>query len=131
MGEISTNFKDKNYNEKFIQFLDFCWIQRSRVPHSTIERPKNFKLCTSNHKLKFIPILCTTITYVNLKWEELENLCALFSIDDMYTHCKFCLFKLYKCVSHGKKYYVKSGNIGQGTPSTTTCIKWNTKDTKG
>jgi hypothetical protein len=25
--EISINFKDKIYNEKFIQFLYVCWIQ--------------------------------------------------------------------------------------------------------
>jgi hypothetical protein len=47
MVEISINFKDKIYNEKFIQFLDFCCNQWSGVPYSTIERPKNFKLCTS------------------------------------------------------------------------------------
>jgi len=62
------------------------------------------------------------VTYVNLKWEDFENLCALFSIDDMHSHCKFCVFKIYKCVSDAKKYYVKLANIGQGKPSTTTCI---------
>ncbi len=95
------------------------------------KKAKIFQIVHINHKLKFIPIFCTMVTYVDLKWENFENLCALFSIDDMHSHWKFCLFKIYKCVSRAKKYYVKSTNIAQGKPSTTTHIKWKHQGHQG
>jgi len=45
--EISIDFKEKIYNDKFIRFLYSCWIQWLGVPHSTIERLINFILCIS------------------------------------------------------------------------------------
>jgi hypothetical protein len=60
--EIRIEFKNKLYNEKFKQFLDFYWIQQLVVPHSRIERSKN-----ANSKLH------TSTTHVEIHSNNLHN----------------------------------------------------------
>ncbi len=92
--EIGIEFIDKLYNEKFKQFLNFCWIQQSVVPHSKIERPKNcrFQIAHINHRFIFTPTTCITTLDVNFKWENFEDFHVLLFLKWQYATT--CIVKL-------------------------------------
>jgi hypothetical protein len=80
--EMMVDIINKFYNEKFKQFLHFCWIQQLIVPHFRIQRLKviDFRLSHQMH-IEIHSTTYTTTSNVNLKRENFEFFHVLLSLD--------------------------------------------------
>jgi hypothetical protein len=60
------------YNLKYKRFLFYCWIQKSKIPNygaSSLKRGM-FQHATIQQTLKYIPMICTTPSDLNLICED-------------------------------------------------------------
>jgi hypothetical protein len=69
---IQVEIVDQIYNQRFQNYLNYRWIQKSiiqNVASRSFKRARN-QLNHINHSYTFFPIACTTIEDVDLNWNE-------------------------------------------------------------